>query len=73
MTELLVHGVPTSSSLAVIVIAVTTFNSGLALTTQPRCLPTEACRIGNSVHFGAGRGGFSRLRPRGNTGLGGMF
>lgn len=42
ITHLLVHGIPTSHSLATIATELITFNPGLALTAQPRWLTTES-------------------------------
>jgi hypothetical protein len=44
--QLLVHGIPTSYSLADIGKELTTFNTGLALAQQPRWLSTEERRVG---------------------------
>ncbi|RPA90486.1 hypothetical protein L873DRAFT_1795447 [Choiromyces venosus 120613-1] len=41
-TQLLVHGLPTTHSLATIMMELTTFNSGLAPTQQPRWLTVDA-------------------------------
>jgi hypothetical protein len=49
VTQLLVHGIATSCSMATIATELTTFNSGLALTTQPRWLTTETSRAGKSA------------------------
>src|SRR5205807_7695483 len=43
-SQLLVHGIPTSHSLATIVTELTTFNTGLVLTQQPRWLISNDSR-----------------------------
>ncbi|RPA92630.1 hypothetical protein L873DRAFT_1794113 [Choiromyces venosus 120613-1] len=48
-TQLLVHGTPTSHSMAIIAIELTTFNSGLPLTQQLRWLTSNASRAGKSA------------------------
>ncbi|RPA88743.1 hypothetical protein L873DRAFT_1796434 [Choiromyces venosus 120613-1] len=48
-TQLLVHGLPTSHSLATIVTELTTFNSGLALTQQRRWLTSDESRANKSA------------------------
>jgi hypothetical protein len=47
--HLLVHGIPTSSSLADIGRELTTYNTGLALAEQPRWLTTDDKRAGKSA------------------------
>jgi hypothetical protein len=47
--HLLVHGIPTSSSLADIGKELTTYNTGLALAEQPRWLTTDDKRTGKSA------------------------
>ena len=47
--QLLVHGLPTSSSLDAIATELTTFNPGLALTGQPRWLTTDESRVGKAT------------------------
>ena len=49
VAHLLVHGIPTSHAQASIATALTTFNPGLALTTQPRWLTSETSRAGKSA------------------------
>jgi len=49
VTQLLVPGLPTSSSLDAIATELTTFNTGLALTGQPRGLTTEESRVGKAA------------------------
>ena len=49
VTQILVHGIPTSQPLATIAMELTTFNPGLALMTQPRWLTTEAARVGKTA------------------------
>ncbi|RPA89295.1 hypothetical protein L873DRAFT_1722592, partial [Choiromyces venosus 120613-1] len=46
---LLVHGLPTSHSLATIATELTTFNSGLALMQQPRWLTPDASCAGKNA------------------------
>ncbi|RPB04545.1 hypothetical protein L873DRAFT_1786326 [Choiromyces venosus 120613-1] len=48
-TQLLVHGLPTSHSLATIATELTTFNSGLALTQQPRWLTSDESHASKSA------------------------
>jgi hypothetical protein len=47
--QLLVHGIPTSYSLADIGKELTTYNTGLALAQQPRWLSTEQQRVGKKA------------------------
>ncbi|RPA88822.1 hypothetical protein L873DRAFT_1724455 [Choiromyces venosus 120613-1] len=47
-TQLLVHGLPTSHSLATIATKLTTFNSGLALSQQPRWLTSDESHASKS-------------------------
>src|ERR1700710_2666487 len=47
--HLLVHGIPTSSSLADIGKELTTYNTGLALAEQPRWLTTDDKRVGKTA------------------------
>jgi len=49
VTQLLVHGLPTSSSLDAIATELTTFNTGLALTGQPRWLTMDESRVGKAA------------------------
>ena len=49
VTQMLVHGIPTSHSLNMITAELTTFNPGLALTTQPRWLTSETVRAGKTA------------------------
>ena len=49
VSHVLVHRIPTSNSLAVIAIELTTFNTGLSLTGQPRWLTTDDARAGKST------------------------
>ena len=49
VTQLLVHGLPTSSMLDTIASELTTFNTGLPLTGQPRWLTTDESRAGKAV------------------------
>ena len=49
VTQILVHGIPTSSALSEIATELTTFNTGLALTGQPRWLTTEQSRMSQIV------------------------
>ena len=46
VTQLLVHGLPTASSLDTITNELTTFNTGLALTGKPRWLTMDEARAG---------------------------
>src|SRR5205807_692929 len=48
-TQLLVHGIPTTHSLANIATELTTFNTGLALTQQPRWLTSDDSRTNNAA------------------------
>ena len=48
-SQLLVHGIPTSHSLATIATELTTFNTGLALTQQPRWLTSDDSRANKSA------------------------
>ncbi|RPA90278.1 hypothetical protein L873DRAFT_1795584 [Choiromyces venosus 120613-1] len=48
-TQLLIHGLPTSHSLTTIATKFTTFNSGLALTQQPRWLTSDESRASKSA------------------------
>ena len=51
-SHILVHGIPTSKSLAKIANELTTFNTGLSLTSQPRLLTTDdarACKTASTV------------------------
>ena len=48
-TQLLVHGIPTGETLDTIATELTTFNTGLALTRQPRWLTSDDARIGKSA------------------------
>ena len=48
-TQLLVHGIPTDNTLATIATELTTFNTGLALTEQPRWLTSDAARDSKSA------------------------
>ena len=48
-TQLLVHGIPTTHSLATIATELTTFNTGLALTQQPRWLTSDDSRAGKTA------------------------
>ncbi|RPA89504.1 hypothetical protein L873DRAFT_1796057 [Choiromyces venosus 120613-1] len=48
-TQLLVHGLPTCHSLATIAMELTTFNSGLVLTEQPRWLTPKASHAGKNA------------------------
>src|SRR5438445_13664098 len=48
-TQLLVHGIPTDNSLATIATELTTFNTGLALTEEPRWLTSDAARSSKSA------------------------
>ena len=47
--HVLVHGIPTSKSLAEIANELTTFNTGLSFTSQPRWLTTEDARAGKTA------------------------
>jgi len=49
VSHILVHGTPTSKSLAEIANELTTFNSGLSLTSQPRWLTTDDARAGKTA------------------------
>ena len=49
MTQLLVHGIPTSQTLTTIATELTTFNPGLALTSQPRWLTSETVRANKTA------------------------
>jgi len=49
VSHVLVHGIPTSKSLAEIATELTTFNTGLSLTGQPRWLTTNDARAGKSA------------------------
>jgi len=49
ITQLLVHRLPTSSSLDVITTKLITFNTGLAFTGQPRWLTTDEFRVGKTA------------------------
>jgi len=49
MTHILVHGIPTSKTLAEIANELTTYNTGLSLTQQPRWLTTDEARAGKSA------------------------
>jgi hypothetical protein len=49
VTQPWVHGIPTSCSMATIAMELTTFNSELALTTQPGWLTPETSRLGKSA------------------------
>jgi len=49
VSHVLVHGIPTSKSLAEIATELTTFNTGLSLTGQPRWLTTDDARAGKSA------------------------
>ena len=49
VTQLLVHGLPTSTTLDTIANELTTFNTGLALTGQPRWLTTDESRAGKTA------------------------
>jgi len=49
VSHVLVHGIPTSKSLAEIVYQLTTFNTGLSLTSQPRWLTTDDARAGKAA------------------------
>src|SRR5207302_95013 len=48
-SQLLVHGIPTSHSLATIATELTTFNTGLALTQQPRWLTSDNSHANKSA------------------------
>ena len=49
ISHVLVHGIPTSKSLADIATELTTFNTGLSLTGQPRWLTTDDPRASKSA------------------------
>ena len=49
MTQLLVHGIPTTYAMATVATELTTYNAGLALAGQPRWLTTEESRAGKSA------------------------
>jgi len=49
ISHVLVHGIPTSKSLAEIANELTTFNTGLSLTSQPRWLTTDDARAGKTA------------------------
>ena len=49
VSHVLVHGIPTSKSLAEIATELTTFNIGLSLTGQPRWLTTDDTRAGKTA------------------------
>jgi len=49
VSHVLVHGIPTSKSLAEIANELTTFNTGLSLTSQPRWLTTDEARAGKTA------------------------
>jgi len=49
MSHVLVHGIPTSKSLAEIATELTTFNTGLSLRGQPRWLTTDDARAGKAA------------------------
>jgi len=49
VSHVLVHGIPTSKSLANIASELTTFNTGLSLTSQPRWLTTDDARAGKTA------------------------
>ena len=48
VSHILVHRIPTSKSLAEIANELTTFNTGLSLTSQPRWLTTDDARAGKA-------------------------
>jgi len=48
-SHVLVHGIPTSKSLAAIASTLTTFNTGLSLTSQPRWLTTDDGMAGKAA------------------------
>jgi len=49
VSHVLVHGIPTSKSLVAIATELTTFNTGLSLTGQPRWLTTDDAKAGKSA------------------------
>ena len=49
ISHVLIHGIPTSKSLAEIANELTTFNTGLSLTSQPRWLTTDDARAGKTA------------------------
>ena len=49
VTQLLVHGIPTTYAMATVAAELTTYNAGLALAGQPRWLTTEESRAGKSA------------------------
>ena len=49
VSHVLVHGIPTSKSLAEIASELTTFNTGFSLTSHPRWLTTDDARAGKAA------------------------
>jgi len=49
VSHILVHGIPTSKTLAEIANELTTYNTGLSLTEQPRWLTTDGARAGKTA------------------------